>query len=60
MNIVSYFRETKAEMANVVWPKASTVATFTALVIISSVLVAYFLGLFDIVFARLLSILIAG
>lgn len=59
MNLISYFRETRTEMQNVTWPTWRTVAAYTTSVIVVSVLIAYFLGLFDIVFARLLALLIA-
>ena len=59
MSILSYFNETKAEMQNVVWPKNKQVITFTILVVIIAVGTAYVLGLFDIVFSRLLALLIA-
>lgn len=59
MSIISYFQETKAEMQKVVWPKNKQVLLFTLLVVIISVVTAYVLGLFDVVFTKLLALLIA-
>jgi preprotein translocase subunit SecE len=58
MNLINYIRETKTEMQKVTWPSRSFVASFTAGVIILSILVAYFLGLFDVIFTRLLAVII--
>ncbi|HXK35201.1 MAG TPA: preprotein translocase subunit SecE [Candidatus Paceibacterota bacterium] len=50
MKIKEYFRELKQELTHVDWPKRKIAVTFTIIVIIVSLLIAYFLGFFDFVF----------
>lgn len=47
-----YFKDTKAELKHVVWPSKAQTVGYTLAVIILSVLVAYFLGVFDFIFSR--------
>lgn len=54
MNLVNYLKETKEELKHVSWPTKKQVVIFTAMVIIISVFVAYFLGIFDAIFVRIL------
>ena len=49
---IEYIKETKAEMKNVTWPTRRQAVYFTLAVIIISVVVAYYLGLFDFIFAQ--------
>lgn len=49
-NLLNYFKETKAEMKHVKWPTRKQAVNFTIVVIIVSVFLAYFLGLFDFIF----------
>lgn len=56
MNITTYIKETRAEMAHVKWPSRKQTIAYTALVIAVSVAVAAALGVFDYVFSRLLSL----
>ncbi len=49
---IEYIKETKAEMKNVTWPTRRQTVYFTLAVIIISVVVAYYLGLFDFIFAQ--------
>ncbi len=49
-NLLNYFKETKAEMKHVKWPTRKQAINFTIVVIIVSVFLAYFLGLFDFIF----------
>ncbi|OGI62206.1 preprotein translocase subunit SecE [Candidatus Nomurabacteria bacterium RIFCSPHIGHO2_01_FULL_39_9] len=51
MKIAQYFRELKQEMTHVIWPKRNTAVAFTAIVILASLLIAYFLGAFDKLFS---------
>ncbi len=48
--ISEYLNETKAELRHVVWPSKKETIMYTIIVIVLSVVVAYFLGLFDFVF----------
>jgi len=54
MNLVNYLKETKEELKHVSWPTKKQVIIFTVMVIIISVFVAYFLGIFDALFVRIL------
>ena len=58
MNIITYIKEARQEMTKVTWLKSKDVIVLTIAVIVLSILVAYFLGLFDIVFSRLLATLL--
>ncbi|MCB9809157.1 preprotein translocase subunit SecE [Candidatus Nomurabacteria bacterium] len=55
---MNYLRKTYAEMKNVVWPSRDHIIWFTVLVIIISILVAYYLGAFDLLFTKLLGLLV--
>ncbi|MDQ5971162.1 MAG: preprotein translocase subunit SecE [Patescibacteria group bacterium] len=48
--ITNYIKETKVEMDNVKWPTRKQTIGFTTAVILVSVLVAYYLGVFDFIF----------
>ncbi|MFT5281102.1 MAG: preprotein translocase subunit SecE [Flavobacteriaceae bacterium] len=50
-----YFKETKQELKHVNWPNQRQTFTYTALVIVISLVVAYYLGLLDMLFIGLLS-----
>ncbi len=50
--INEYFKEIKLELKHVVWPTRNQTIFYTLIVIILSVLVAYFLGVFDFIFSR--------
>ena len=52
--ITEYFKETKAELKHVIWPSRQQTFYYTLIVIVLSVLLAYFLGIFDFIFGRLL------
>ncbi len=56
--ITEYFKETKTELKHVIWPKRSQTLFYTLIVIVLSVLVAYYLGIFDFIFSKGLSKLI--
>jgi preprotein translocase subunit SecE len=47
---IEFIKETKAEMTNVKWPSRKQSITFTVAVVAVSVIVAYYLGLFDYIF----------
>ena len=50
--ITEYFKETKVELKHVIWPKRRQTFYYTAIVIILSVVVAYYLGAFDFIFSK--------
>lgn len=47
MKIFDYIKETKGEMKHVSWPTKKQTTIYTVLVIIVSILVAFYLGAFD-------------
>lgn len=51
-------KEIKAELVHVVWPSRKQTVYYTILVIVLSIVVAYFLGLFDFIFLRGLQLLV--
>ncbi|MES3032267.1 MAG: preprotein translocase subunit SecE [Patescibacteria group bacterium] len=50
--ITEYFKETKTELKHVIWPSRRQTIYSTLVVIILSVLVGYYLGVFDFIFSR--------
>jgi len=50
--ITEYLKETKTELKHVIWPGRSQVFYYTLIVIVLSVLVAYYLGVFDFIFSK--------
>jgi len=58
MKITEYIKETKGEMAHVSWPSRKQAISYAVLVIAVSILVSFFLGVFDFIFSRLLTLFI--
>jgi len=58
MSIGTYLKETKTELSHVNWPTRRQSVIFSLIVIIISVLVAFFLGLFDFIFSKVLNLFI--
>ncbi|MEK7635161.1 MAG: preprotein translocase subunit SecE [Patescibacteria group bacterium] len=58
MSITNYLKETKVELSHVNWPSRKQSIIFSLIVIVISVLVAFFLGLFDFIFSRILNLFI--
>lgn len=52
--LVQYVKDTKGELKHVSWPTQKQTIIFTTLVILISIFVALFLGLFDYIFTSLL------
>lgn len=57
--IFQFFNETKIELKQTTWPSRKQTILYTLIVVILSVLVAYFLAFFDFLFARGLEKLLA-
>ena len=55
MSIITYLKETKGELKHVNWPTRQQVLWSTVGVLVISGVVAYFLGLFDALFAKILT-----
>jgi len=53
--IGQYIKDTKGELKHVSWPTRKQTIIFTTLVIIVSIFIAAFLGVFDFVFSGLLN-----
>ncbi len=51
-NLSNYLRDTVSELKQVSWPTQKLAFLYTALVIIISVIVSLFLGVFDFAFTR--------
>ncbi|MCA9363751.1 preprotein translocase subunit SecE [Candidatus Kaiserbacteria bacterium] len=49
---INYLKDTKTELKHVSWPSYKQAATYTALVIGISILVALFTGAFDYLFSQ--------
>ena len=50
--IIEYLKETKTELKHVIWPSRSQTLFYTLIVVALSILIAYFLGVFDFIFSR--------
>ncbi|OGI61581.1 preprotein translocase subunit SecE [Candidatus Nomurabacteria bacterium RIFCSPHIGHO2_01_FULL_39_220] len=50
--ITEYFKETKTELKHVIWPSRSQTFYYTLIVIVLSVVVAYYLSVFDFIFTK--------
>ena len=49
---IEYFKEIKGELKHVIWPSKKQTIFYTIIVIVLSVIVAYFLGVFDFIFSK--------
>ena len=50
--ITEYLKETKTELKHVIWPSRSQTFYYTLIVIVLSVVIAYYLGVFDFIFSK--------
>ncbi|OGI72304.1 preprotein translocase subunit SecE [Candidatus Nomurabacteria bacterium RIFCSPHIGHO2_02_FULL_37_45] len=50
--ITEYFKETKTELKHVIWPKRSQTLYYTLFVIVLSIVISYYLGVFDFIFSK--------
>jgi preprotein translocase subunit SecE len=55
---VRFLREARVEMKKVTWPQKKEIIGSTAVVIVASVLVSFFLGFVDLILQKLLGIII--
>jgi len=53
----SFLRESRAELRKVTWPNRQELVTYTAVVIVTTAIVAIFLGVIDLVVSQLLGLL---
>jgi len=54
MGLAQYIRDTKGELKHVSWPTRKQAIVFTVIVILISVVVSFYLGLFDALFTFIL------
>lgn len=57
--ITEYLKETKIELKHVIWPSRRQTFYSTLIVIVLSIVVAYYLGVFDVLFTKGLEKLIS-
>jgi preprotein translocase subunit SecE len=50
--ITEYVKETKVELKHVIWPSKNQTIFYTVIVVVLSILIAYFLGIFDFIFLQ--------
>lgn len=58
MSLITYFKETRAELKHVTWPTRKQAIMYTTVVIVISLFTAAYLGFFDYVFSALLKIIV--
>ncbi|HEY4489680.1 MAG TPA: preprotein translocase subunit SecE [Candidatus Paceibacterota bacterium] len=58
MGLIEYIKETKAELKHVSWPTRRQSVIFTIIVVLISIGVAAYLGLFDAIFSFILEKLV--
>jgi preprotein translocase subunit SecE len=52
--LLQYFKDTRGELRHVSWPTRTQALTYTALVVVISILTSLYLGFFDFLFTTLL------
>lgn len=57
LRVSRFFRESRAELRKVTWPNRQELVTYTAVVIVTTGIVAIFLGVIDLVVSQLLGLL---
>ena len=50
--ITEYLKDTRAELKHVIWPTRRQTFYYTLIVIILSLIIAYYLGIFDFLFSQ--------
>ena len=57
LRVGKFLRESRAELRKVTWPNRKELITYTVVVIVSTAIVAVFLGIVDLIFSQLLGLL---
>jgi preprotein translocase subunit SecE len=57
--ITDYLKETRTELKHVIWPTRKQTFYYTLIVIVLSVVIAYYLGIFDFIFSQILQKIIS-
>ncbi len=50
--ITEYLNDTKTELKHVIWPSKNQTMYYTLIIIILSVLISYYLGIWDFIFSQ--------
>lgn len=58
MNLITYLKETRAELRHVTWPTRQQTVNYTIIVIAISIVTGLFLGLLDFGFSHLISLFV--
>lgn len=58
MRLINYIRDTKGEMKHVSWPTRKQAFIFTVVVIVISLIIAFYLGFLDFIFSFLLELVV--
>jgi preprotein translocase subunit SecE len=58
LNVAKFLAEAKSELKKVVWPKKEEIARLTMVVVLASVLVGFFLAGADLIFSRLIRLIV--
>jgi preprotein translocase subunit SecE len=56
--IINFIKESRAELRKVTWPNRKQLISSTVVVIITVALVAVFLGIVDLIFSRIVTIIL--
>lgn len=57
-NIIKFIKEARAELKKVTWPNKKQLISSTIVVMITVALVAIFLGIIDLIFSRIVTIIL--
>jgi preprotein translocase subunit SecE len=60
MGLANYIKETRAELKHVSWPTRSQAIVYTVVVILISLGLAFYLGLFDFMFTKVIQFIITN
>ncbi len=60
LKIGKFFGQVKAEMKKVAWPSKNELITSTVVVLVSTILLAIYIGICDVVLSRCVNFLISG
>jgi preprotein translocase SecE subunit len=60
MGLGQYIKDTRGELRHVAWPTQSQTIIFTVLVVVLSVFVSLYLGLFDYIFTGAIKRIVSG
>jgi len=50
--ITEYIKETRTELKHVIWPSRAQTSHYTVIVIVLSIILGYYLGVFDFLFTK--------